>query len=502
MTEADHPVVQIKPGNVRGFWRGEPGTPGASAAFLGLPFAQPPFGELRFAAPVPPEPWDGVLDCLDYGPTPQRKPFGLVTAIPEPSIQGDSTLNVNVFTPRPGEPDAALPVMVWIHGGGYTAGSPASPWYDGLAFNRDGVVTVTVSYRLGFDGFGYIPDAPMNRGVRDWLAALEWVRDNIAAFGGDPARVTIAGQSAGGAAVLTLLGMPTAQDLFQGVWCMSGAVGEVPAERARMLSAKLVELAGVEFTRVGLASIPELKLIDLQEKAAAPESSKPQDVVRSMLQNGLGWAPMIDGDLLTQSVLGSIRAGVGADKPLVLGTMDDEVTMALDEARGRMRLIPSGLVLRQFDVDAATRRAYLAANKAQRRKGTAAVLGRFITDEVFRAPAVRVAHARGSAPTWTYRFAWPSPAKGWAFHCLDVPFWWDCLDSEKVDALAGPNPPQQLADADHSAAVSFVRTGDPGWPSWSAHPGSTRVFDAPSPDGRPVNPQVIPDGYAEVRALA
>ena len=120
-----------------------------------------------------------------------------------------------------------LPVLVWIHGGGYFAGSPASPWYDGASFNRDGVVTVSISYRLGFDGFGWIADAPSNRGVRDWLLALQWVQDNIANFGGDPSRVTIAGQSAGGGAVLTLLGMPAAQHLFHSVWALSGATADV-----------------------------------------------------------------------------------------------------------------------------------------------------------------------------------------------------------------------------------------------------------------------------------
>jgi para-nitrobenzyl esterase len=116
-----------------------------------------------------------------------------VTTIPEPSIPGDDILNLNVFTPRPDAangPEEQLPVLVYIHGGGYVAGSPASPWYDGVSFNRDGVVMVTVSYRLGFDGFGWLPDAPTNRGILDWLLALEWVRDNIVQFGGDPERVT------------------------------------------------------------------------------------------------------------------------------------------------------------------------------------------------------------------------------------------------------------------------------------------------------------------------
>ena len=155
-----------------------------------------------------------------------------MTLIPEPSVPGESTLNVNVFTPAPAT-DAALPVLVYIHGGGYFAGSPASPWYDGAAFNRDGVVTVSISYRLGFDGFGWIADAPMNRGVLDWLLALEWVRDNIAAFGGDPARVTIAGQSAGGGAVLTLLGMPSGAAAHRGRVQHLGRGGRRHARRGR-----------------------------------------------------------------------------------------------------------------------------------------------------------------------------------------------------------------------------------------------------------------------------
>ena len=125
-------------GRVRGHWRADPAGP--SAAFLGIPFAEAPIGDLRFAAPVPHAPWEGVRDATAFGATPQRGDPG-VTLIPEPSVPGESTLNVNVFTPAPAT-DAALPVLVYIHGGGYFAGSPASPWYDGAAFNRDGVVTV------------------------------------------------------------------------------------------------------------------------------------------------------------------------------------------------------------------------------------------------------------------------------------------------------------------------------------------------------------------------
>ncbi len=483
------PVVAISSGAVRGLRRG------ASAAFLGIPFAKAPVGDLRFAAPVPPEPWDGVRDAREYAPTAQRGDKG-ITLIPEPSIPGDATLNVNVFTPAPGDPDAALPVLVWIHGGGYVAGSPASPWYDGRAFNRDGIVTVSISYRLGFDGFGHIAGAPSNRGVRDWLAALEWVRENIAAFGGDPARVTIAGQSAGGGAVLTLLGMPAAQHLFRAAWALSPALADVSHERARTLSAKIAHLAGVAPTREGFASVPEAEIEKLQDAATRAAPGNPVAMLTDLIDDGLPWGPAIDGDLLTRPTLESLADGVGADKPLVLGTTDDEFTMVLDAAKSRLRLIPAGLALARVLPDRATRRAYLAANTAQRRKGTAAVIGRFVTDAMFRAGVVRVADARGDADTWAYRFTWPSPTRTWALHCLDVPFWFDCLDAEGVSAIAGDEPPRRLAAAVHGSAASFIRTGDPGWPAWALHPGVTRIFG-----GDRSAPDVAADGYASVRAL-
>lgn len=490
MTQHPDPIVTIAPGRVRGSWRD------GSAAFLGIPFAQAPVGDLRFAAPAPPEPWDGVRDALAYGATAKREKPGEQTLIPEPAVPGDATLNVNVFTPAPGEPDAALPVLVYIHGGGFTEGSPASPWYDGAAFNRDGVVTVTISYRLGFDGFGYIAGAPSNRGVRDWLAALEWVRENIAAFGGDPGRVTIAGQSAGGGAVLTLLGMPAAQGLFHAVWALSPALADVPAELARTLSAKIANLAGVAPTRVGFAAVDEADLFALQETAAKPESKDRLAVVHSLLEDGLMWGPMIDGDLITRPTVESLRAGVGADVPLVLGANDDEFTMVTDSVKNALRLIPASLALAQLKVDAATRQAYLAANGPQRRKGTAALLGRFVGDHVFRSGVVRVAEARGGAATWAYRFSWSSPTIGWACHCLDVPFWFDCLGAEGVEAIAGGEPPRAIASALHGSAVAFIRDGEPGWPAWAAASGTTRVFG-----GDPSRPDVITDGYASVRAL-
>lgn len=481
--------VQTAAGRVRGRWRPTTGGRGAarSAGFLGIPFAEPPIGELRFQAPVPKAPWEGVLDTLEFAATAQRGDPG-VTLIPEPSVEGDSTLNVNVFTPDPGA--SGLPVLVWIHGGGYFAGSPASPWYDGRNFNRDGVVAVSISYRLGVDGFGWIEDAPSNRGVRDWLLALEWVQQNIAAFGGDPNRVTIAGQSAGGGAVLTLLGMEKAQHLFHAVYAISGALGDVSATRAEAFGRALAASGGVTPTVAGLSTLSDERLLALQKKATQLGPSS----LTTVIEEGLPLGPTIDGDLLPRPTRESLRAGVGADKPLVIGATDDEFTMAFAGKTAKaLRWVPQSVLLNRFGVPKSIRAEYLAANADVLRLGKARLAGRVLTDRMFRTTVPGIAADRGDAPTWLYRFSWPSGRFGFAEHCLDVPFFFDCLDGPSMEALAGPNPPQELADDVHGAAVAFITTGDPGWGKHEGDAGVVRVYDRPTRD--------VADAYASVRAL-
>ncbi|MEU4454162.1 carboxylesterase family protein [Nocardioides sp. NPDC023903] len=485
------PEVDTSAGRVQGSWRIDRDGH-RSAAFLGIPFAEPPVGDLRFAAPVPHRPWPGVHPATDFGATAQRGNAG-PTLIPEPSIPGESTLNVNVFTPTP-TTGADLPVLVYIHGGGFFAGSPASPWYDGAQFNRDGVITVSISYRLGFDGFGWIADAPHNRGVLDWLLALEWVQENIAAFGGDPGRVTLVGQSAGGGAVLTLLGMPRAQGLFHAAFSISGTTADLSLARAEGYGRSLVSAAGVEPTRAALASLTEAEILELQMKAMRTAMrGNPLSLLKKFLDDGLPLAPVVDGDLVPRPALEAIRAGIGADKPLVLGATDDEFTMLLHRIKAQLRFVPARLLLGLAGLKGHQRTAYLAANDDVIRRGNAAILGRYITDRTFRALALSIAESRAEAPMWLYRFSWPSPKYDSAVHCLDVPFFFDCLDAPGVEAVTGNAPPQALADDLHARAVSFVQHGDPGWPRFTSAEPSTHIFDTSS--------RTDPDGYAGVRPL-
>lgn len=474
-TPDDAPVVRTRAGEVRGLWRVlADGT--RSAAFLGVPYAQPPVGDLRFAPPQPVRAWTGVRDARRPGPTAQIAPLGSVQTIPEPSTPGDDVLNLTVFTPAPGDPDAALPVLVWIHGGGYVGGCQNSPWYDGAAFNRDGIVTVAIGYRLGVEGWLHVDGAPDNRGALDWLAGLTWVQENIAAFGGDPARVTVAGQSAGAGAVLTLLGMPGAAGLFQRAMAFSGALGH---PRTRADAAHVAE----EFSRVSGLPATATALQDVPRERLHADMLRLLDRPDGLISIPL--APFADGTAIVACADDAAAQGLGADVPLLLGFTRHEFDLAaqhldpdLPPAQVQAALVHAGL------------RPELAERLAARGEPAGEVVGRTLTDGLFRSMNLAVADARAhrraatdAAPTWLYEFTWASRAPqtaGHAFHCVDVPFGWDCFDRERVEAATGPEPPQDLADAYHGAWVRFVTGGDPGWPPYELPGRATRIWDTPA----------------------
>lgn len=393
--------------------------------------------------------------------------------IPEQVVAGDSTLNLDVFTPRPGDVAAGLPVLVWIHGGGYYEGSPASPWYDGRTYNRDGVVTVTLSYRLGFDGFGWIEGAPANRGVLDWIAGLEWVQRNIREFGGDPDRVTISGQSAGGGAALTLLGMESAQHLFSGVHSISGALGDRPKQEAIEFARQLGEKLGVEPTAEALRSVPEDRIYEVQQVLDTPPGL---DYLKSMVEDGPLVAPVVDGELIKRPTFESYALGIGADKSLLLGATDEEFLVLTMGQADQFQQVPLEALLDSVGLSGDVQHSYVDAHQDYAARGNAALLGRYLSDGIFRSTVVRAARARGGVRTWVYRFSFVSGSYGLSGHCLDVPFWFDCLDSTDMALHTGENPPQALATAMHSAAVAFILDGNPGWPSWAEVPGAVEVF--------------------------
>jgi para-nitrobenzyl esterase len=470
--------VTTTSGVVRGTARGP------AVAFLGIPYAAPPFGDLRFAAPVPASRWDGVRDCTEYGPTAPKPPYPAPVdlLLPEPVVPGEDVLNLNVWTPDPSAP--GLPVLVWVHGGAFVNGSGAVPQYDGTAFARDGVVLVTINYRLGVDGFLHFDDGgPANRGLLDQVAALEWVRDNIAAFGGDPGRVTIAGESAGAMSVTSLLSMPRAAGLFSRAVAQSGAGHHaLSSGTARRVAGYLAERLGVPLTREALAAVPVPELLAAQqalsqEAAAAPDPARWGEIAG----NAMVFEPVVDGDVLPALPITAVVAGAGADVDVLVGTNTDEHALFL---------VPNGFV--DLVDERLLRRALVgygvpadAAIDTYRDGAPTATPGDLLvqvaTDWFFRVPAVRLAEARAGAPgrTYVYEFAWPSPQFGGrlgACHALEIAFVFDTLASDGVVPLAGPAAPQELADVVHAAWVAFVRTGDPGWPAYDVPTRPVQVF--------------------------
>jgi para-nitrobenzyl esterase len=462
---AMQPVVSIAAGNVRGQVRA------GISRFLGIPYAAAPVGELRFAAPAPAPTWDRVRDALTYGPTAPKAgytpPFD--SLLNDPSVPGDEWLNLNVWTPG----GSGLPVMVWIHGGAFFNGSSAVPSYDGQNFARDGVVCVTLNYRLGVDGFAYIADAgaPANRGLLDQIAALTWVRDNIAAFGGDPARVTMFGQSAGAMSVTSLLAMPAARGLFHRAITQSGAAqAAATVEDAAGITVMLADRLGAPATAAGLAGV-DIPTLAATARSLRDEFSAASDKSRygrSIIAAAMPFIPVIDAGTLPAHPMAAIASGASSEIPLMTGATTDEenffltptgVTAALTDDRVTASAAGFGAGLDVLKI--------YRANRPDSRPGD--VLSAVLTDAYFRLPALAVADARvaANAETFVYEFAQRSPVQDLgACHGLDVGYVFDNLGRAGNGLLAGSAPSQALADEMHAVWVRFAHTGDPGWPRY------------------------------------
>jgi len=311
-------ILETASGRVRGT-TGDDGV----AVFKGIPYG----AAARFAPPRPVAAWTRVRDAVEFGPQAPQVPGFLEQAFGLADWpMSEDCLSLNVWTPAAGRPGAGLPVLVWIHGGAFTNGTGAVPWYDGTAFARRGCVLVTINYRLGALGFTHLADLDGERfagsgnlGLLDQVAALQWIHDSIVSFGGDPSQVTIFGESAGGASVASLLTCPAATGLF------SGAIAESPAflqlrtrDEATVAAEKY--LAALDARPAELVDVPLDRLLAAQQSAfAGPELFT-------------AFAPTADGTVLPAPVIDRLAAGAGADVPFVLGTNRDELYLftALD----------------------------------------------------------------------------------------------------------------------------------------------------------------------------
>lgn len=493
-----NPVVEIASGKLRGSMIE------GIAAFKSIPYGASTAGANRFLPPRPPQPWAGVRDALDYAGqapqsrigAPQRPELVTFSGPPDASPETEDCLTLHVWTPG-ADAAARRPVMVWLHGGAFSYGSANSLRLQGMRLCRRGdVVVVTVNQRLNIFGFldlsqfaGAEYAQSGNAGTLDMLAALRWVRDNIAAFGGDPGNVTIFGESGGGGKVSTLMAMPEARGLFHRAIVQSGAAVRLrTADRAANLTDAVLRQLGL-----GRAAVAELQAVPMQHLQAAIEPAlKALGPSPWPLLDRYPFGPVVDGTLLPRQPFDPDATAVSADIPLIIGDTTHEATLFVahddrvwhgtlteDELRGWIAGIAGD---RTDRVLALYRQLHPGATPAQR-------LIAALTDCNFRLRSQLLADRKvkqGGAPVWMYSFAWRTPlfdGRMGAPHALDVPFTFDTL--EFTNATDRSPAAHALAGTMASAWAAFARDGIPraegmpDWPVFRLEERATMVLDAP-----------------------
>jgi para-nitrobenzyl esterase len=477
----DDPVVRIAGGAVRG--RHE----GGVAVFRGLPFAQPPVGDLRFAAPRPAPPWDGVRDAAEFGPPPPQSRLTPMPVLPTASTADPGDwLTVNLWSPSLGSQEK-LPVMVWIYGGGYRSGTAAQAIYDGTRLAERGVIVVTFNHRVGVEGFAQLPGRPANRGLLDDVAALHWVRENIAAFGGDPDNVTVFGESAGAGAVAALLVMPSAIGLFRRAIAQSFPGTFFTPALAADITEAIATAAGLPATAEAFAAASPDQL------AASADAVVTGDHPRwgPVSLTSVPFSPVIDGEVLPTTPWQALASGTARNVDLLTGHNRDEYRLFLELSGLRGKITPELAgqamdVLVPGDGEKAYRTAYPDADAEQ-------LYELVFSDWLFRIPTLHLAqaHAAGGGGTFLYELVYPAGALG-ACHGLDVPLVFGAAG--ELGFLLGQEPPAAataLGDLMRAEWTAFAATGDPGWQAYAPGRRMTRIYDA--------EPDVAP--YPEVASM-
>lgn len=456
-------AIAIESGLVRGR------IDGTIIRYLGIPYAAPP---QRFELARPPAAWDGVRDMVDPGPAAPHRIKAFPEIDPSPLIGSGSDgsdgdyLRLNIWAPRAAR---AAPVMLFIHGGGFVVGSKDAAVHDGSAFAASGAICVAINYRMGIDGFLPVPGVPTNLGLRDMLFALAWVQRNIAAFGGDPANVTIFGESAGAMAAADLVTSPLAKGLFARAIIQSGhgaMVREIVV--AQRLVRKLAKLLRITPDADGFRSVSHAAAMDAIDKVAKPWAIDLRGPDGREPVYGISrFIPVYGDDVLPDKPVDALRNGAGRDVEIVIGSNAEEMNLYFVPTGVRQKI--GGLLARWLlgRSHPQAKAALMAYGYKQKGVRPGEAMTRAMTDLVFRWPARQYAAAH-QGKTWLYEFDWRSPACGGelgACHGIEMPFVFKTLPTVTGPrGLAGMDPPQALADRVHNLWAGFARSGAMPWP--------------------------------------
>jgi para-nitrobenzyl esterase len=490
----DRAIVATTAGKVRGFTRN------GVFIFKGIPYGDTTAGENRFLAPKPPKPWTDVRPALAWGPVSPHGPrAGWVNQEEQFLYQwddgfaGEDMLRVNVWTPAVGD-NTKRPVLVWIHGGGYASGSSQElrP-YDGERLAREhDVVLVSMNHRLNVFGFldlSQIGGAKYaesgNVSMLDLVLALQWVRDNVANFGGDAGNVTIFGQSGGGGKVTTLMAMPAANGLFHKAVAMSGSfIGASTRDSAKALALQVMKELGLGSSQVAkLHTVSTDALLSAGIVAAqkvAPFGFPPPGVLPKI---NLGWQPVADGTVLPETPFDTAAPALSADIPFLLGNTFHEFAGGIDKPQIAQTTWEQVTASLSPALGARTAPALDAYRKAFPSAKPFEIAG-MIGADLFRRGAIHQTELKakqGGAPVYAYWFGWRTPVldgRPLAYHCQDLAFWFDNIDL-CLQATGGGDDARALASRMSRALVAFARTGDPnhdGIPTWAPFTESNRAM--------------------------
>ena len=478
-TSNDHSIeIALPMGRLRGRRvEADEGVSGEAVHFFGnIPYAQPPFGGNRFEAPQPPLPWAGVRDSTCFGPAAPQAPR--VPDTEETIVGGEDCLTLNIWMPaRAALATTPLPVFIYVPGGGFMRGQSGDPMYDGASFARQGVVFVSFNYRIGMDGFMAIDDAAagevaLNRGLLDQCAAIEWVRQHIALFGGHPARLTLGGVSAGAGAIVHLLGMPALRHAISRVILQSPSITCHSLEDAQRSRTAIASILGTAATRDALAALPLHRVVRVVARLLAEYDLRASHAMSP--KHFFPLRPVADGAMVHADPLAHLerlwREGTGTPPQILVGANAQEMNFYL---------VPGGEIDR---VDWPRVRAFaqavgLDAAAIPETGHPGEVLAALQGAHYYQKPAQALAALarRVGASAWHYQFAWQSPQFGGrmgAAHAMEVPFAFNRLGIERALEMTGANAPQRLADEMHHAWAAFARGESP--PRWS--PSETKVF--------------------------